>query len=749
MLRVADLIAYPAVPPFPDAQKADLAAIRESLVLTTETGEICSRVFRRLATFPSPQRGAFLFAGNPGVGKTYLLKLIEVLLADPQEPLWSMLQDVLPPSGPPSQPLEAKRIEIPTDPRHDLARFLIRSLGGSAGGEETVELPGTPLADLSARILETATAFAGRSLGMVALENISCRIDNCNNPVQRENELTFLKNVSEVLAHNGVLVLLVVDERHIRPERGRTAAAPLESLAHACDFLWLSRNNIAEIISSRIAPRNAQQRTEIDRIPAYVRRNHSFLDSKSISLSEIYPIHPQTFNAMFALRKILPCFSLLNFVQQAIGAALMRPAEQLVTIDDLHAYALSTCCQDATSDDPGRKDLEPAIASLLRSFVPDSPATGRSQIVSVASENVHALGHDRDLALEWAASLSGIAEIRTLNSETAATRLRTWAASAFEEETRVLAAGLHPLPDALLTTRFQKEVLRFDRYLELVGPVIRQLASGSLRIPEAMGLIRRHFNDDLGELTAWKTLVENLSALVRWLPAFSRYRDYIRGAFPTSREVLDNSRSRLLEIINRPHLLLDKGERDSFERVFLEYKTGYVLHYCALHRDALQIVGVAEEQASKVDATAVRNLELLSSLRHANQIYLHRVRIIGKWLQHNQCDLPTSEILESYPRCYCNFNPDGERHLTQAAEQINSVVQEGLEYFRAVLRQCKKVIIEELGVLRVEERHSRPIAAILSGGPFIPLSPRTMEILNRITEKHAADFLAAIRAVKA
>ncbi len=744
MLHVADLIDFQPGISFPDPEKADQTAIRESLVLTGEAAEICNRVFRRLATSPSPQRGAFLLAGIPGVGKTYLSRLMEILLVSPEEPLWSRLQHFLPPPVLSPRALRAQRIVVPTDPTHDLAHFLIETMGGFPEDAGIGEWQETPAAYL--RTKETTPPLAEGAPGLVALDNISRRIDNCSDPGQFDGELAFLRNLSDVLSRNGVLVVLVVDEKHIRPERGRTA--PLERLAHSCDFLWLSRNNIAEIISLRIAPRNAQQRGEIENITGRFRRSISYADSKGTNLAQIYPLHPQTFNAMFALRKILPGFSPLNFVRDAIASALSRPADQLVTPEELRAYALSNCGPDPAGENAGKGGDLSKIEALLRSFPPESHPSPSSRGDSLEQEKLGGIGRDEGQILEWAALLSGIGEIRTLGLADAEVRMKEWAVAAFEDQVRSLSTGLHPLPEAFLTTGFQKEVLQFEHYLELVNPVIRQLSSGSLGIRQAIGLVRRHFNDDQDRLMAWKALMENLCAVVHWLPTFRNCREYVCGAFPISREELDSSRNRLLQVINQPHLLLNPAERISFERSFLEYKAGYVRHYCSLHREALQIVGVAEEQNSKVDATALRNLELLSSLRHTNQIYLHRVRIIGKWLQHNQCDLPVTEILDNYPRCYCNFNPEGDRHLTLAAEQINSVVQEGIEYFRAILRQCKRIIIEELKLLRVGEAHSKPIAAILSGGPLIPLNSRTMAILNQITEKHPTELLAAIRSIK-
>ncbi len=164
-----------------------------------------------------------------------------------------------------------------------------------------------------------------------------------------------------------------------------------------------------------------------------------------------------------------------------------------------------------------------------------------------------------------------------------------------------------------------------------------------------------------------------------------------------------------------------------------------------MHEEALNIVSESREAERKVDSRALQNLELLSDLLYTDKSYLNKVRILGKWILHSQCLLPVRRILERYPRCYCNFNPAGNRELTESAAQINSLIEEGIEYFRAALRTCSLMIIEDVKNLKVDELHSKQIAALLSRGPLEPLRAKTITILNRIIAKHSSDFLIALR----
>jgi hypothetical protein len=59
------------------------------------------------------------------------------------------------------------------------------------------------------------------------------------------------------------------------------------------------------------------------------------------------------------------------------------------------------------------------------------------------------------------------------------------------------------------------------------------------------------------------------------------------------------------------------------------------------------------------------------------------------------------------------------------------------------------IVIQELRAMRVDDYHSKQIASLLSQGAMIPLKPQSIEILNRIIQGHAADFLSEIRSYKA
>ncbi|HYK88312.1 MAG TPA: hypothetical protein VE398_06060, partial [Acidobacteriota bacterium] len=350
---------------------------------------------------------------------------------------------------------------------------------------------------------------------------------------------------------------------------------------------------------------------------------------------------------------------------------------------------------------------------------------------------------DEKEALRIAATLTGMQELQS--REVVRDRMLEWWNAVLETEAAVLSPKARSLPDSLMTTNFWREVKPTRNRLQMVKPVMESLRSGEASLAAAVGEILGAFGGNEGQLLEWRDALRNLAGLIRWLPGYEHTKDYLVGAFPLGHDILDGQRACLLGLIAEPHRFIQPSAREKYDLEFLEFKKGYIDCYQSAHEEALNIVSASKEAERKVDAKALQNLELLSNLLYTDKSYLNRVRILGKWILHNQCLLPVREILERYPRCYCNFNPAGNRELAESAAQINTLIQEGIEYFRDALRKCSLMIIEDLKILKVDEFHTKQIAAVLSHGPLTSLKPRTVEIINKIIEKHSSDFLIALR----
>jgi hypothetical protein len=347
----------------------------------------------------------------------------------------------------------------------------------------------------------------------------------------------------------------------------------------------------------------------------------------------------------------------------------------------------------------------------------------------------------RSQALHWAALLADRPELRDGGVAAAQKKLMEWWINSVEG----LPKKLQDLPQAFRTTRFWSEIKYIEGPLQALRPVFHSLNSGAFSFFEAIDHIGRNFAWEEDRLSKWKQGLKGLSGLAQWLPAFVHAQEYLSAAFLLDRENMDYLRESLLQSIDEPYCFLEAKARNAFDEKFLQFKKGYSDLYYLLHEDIFHVMSGLKKDEIKIDPVLLRNLDLLSGLQYTDKSYLNRVKLLARWIQRNQCNLPLRQILERYPRCYCNFNPSSNQQPAGSAAQINGIIQDGIEYFRRILRRCGYLIMEELKTQPVDDNSLRQITAALSDGPMIPLKPHCIKVLNGIISKYPNQFLAEIR----
>ncbi len=377
------------------------------------------------------------------------------------------------------------------------------------------------------------------------------------------------------------------------------------------------------------------------------------------------------------------------------------------------------------------------IGQYLSAHLAAIAPKGRSSAVSSNRAPVGAFTDDQ--ALHWAELLTGRPEIRDGSTEQARAQLIEWMDSIEDFFNK-----LPEFPEAFMTTLFSRDLNTSRASVQNIKPVLYSLRTSAFTLREAMAHIAHNFGSDEERLLKWRKSLDNLGGFVRWMPSLMHAQDYLRAAFPLRQETIDALRDQLLKYFDEPCQLLDAKTRNEFDAGFMEFKKKYLDCYCSLHENSFRLNNENSEE-SRIDPIALKNLDLLSGLPHTDKIYLNRVNILAKWVQRNKCDLPLRKILERYPRCYCNFNPLGNRQPAGIGSRINGVIQEGIGYFRSILRNCENLIVQELETQQADENTSRQIKMLLSHNPMSALKPQSIEILNKIIMKHQSEFLASVR----
>ena len=345
-------------------------------------------------------------------------------------------------------------------------------------------------------------------------------------------------------------------------------------------------------------------------------------------------------------------------------------------------------------------------------------------------------------ALYWARLLAG----GPGPEDGGADRIRETLAAWWTGSVGRLFTALKDLPEPFRTTRVARAIKQIENPYRALEPVFQDLLSQSGSLPDAMARVGHAFEWSPERLLKWKQGLEDLGHFAAWLQGFAPAWEYLNASFPLGSEPSDLLRASLIQSVEEPGRFFEARARREFDQKFLEFKRIYTDSYCLLHEDALRVMGGAKNEGSRVDTAALRNLDLLSGLQHTDKLYLNRVKLLARWVQYSQCNLPLREILEHTPRCYCNFNPCDNPYADSVA-RINGIIQDGIDYFRKILRRCGYLIMEEIRVHPIDDSNLKQITAALSDGAMLPLNAQSIKILNRIIGKYPNEFVGEIRQV--
>jgi hypothetical protein len=800
-MKIGDRWTFPPLPFTNDSEQISVPADK-SIILTAEAGEILSNALEQLADVPQPLRGALLLTGSVGVNRIHLLRFLQCLLADPDYAFWSDLLQCLglDEATRPKAIVQSRFVQIPEDPSLNLGAFLIGRFEPGAAPEVPAVDENTA-ADFAARLTRISERMAAQSLGMVVLENISERIDRLTDVRQIQLEIRLYKILAQAFSQNGILTILLGNEEHF--------AAPESEEQFARTYSWVeSEDAIGSKAAKQLPEREEAVREQLQlqiyswihsivpvwrpELSARYRRDSQALsaalpDGREASAGLVYlksvfdPYWSDEdlagLNAS-AYAWILMIVNPLDYFyefESRLGEIAARLPRLLIWRPDVPSREefekLHGCLTENTAEAFGSTLPSVEIASLLEGFY-----ITRGKLLSASRQReIHsemggqslgqyltaclggigtersgfkpesqaqsACADDRDLAIEWASLIADCSSLADREPERYRIAILDW----WNRSARCLAGKYGDFPEPFKTIRFRKEIRSVENPLLAMQPALEQLKSGECTFPEAMNQIGRCFGWDKERLKLWKRGLEGLAGLSEWMPEFVYALNYLNLAFPVGRDDIDGACRYLLQSIENPHHFLEDLARRDFNERFHDFKDRYMDAYILLHEDALHIASGLKKEQIKIDPVSLRNLELLSGLQYMDKSHLNRVKVLAKWVQQNQCNLPVREILRNYPRCYCNFNPGSLQQPADSAALISRTIREGIEYFRSHLRRCGHLIMVEMTAQRLDDGVLSPITALLSDGPMVPLKPQIITLLNRVISKYPNEFLSEFR----
>jgi hypothetical protein len=708
----------------------------------------------------------------------------------------------------PKTPIQSLFVQIPPNPSINLEVFFRDAVQWDSPDTSLLLSQDEIVPDsFSAFAGRVSDRMAEQSLGMVILENISQRIDTLNDPKKLQEERNTLRILSEALSSSGILTVLYADESHLVQSaqmHGKQDSYLNYSWMEFSDpspfMLPESQAGREDRFNERLQLviydwiQSEIPRWQPDRGPRYSRDSQAL--EATIPESDEAPaglVYFKTIfdphwsnedlaelqdNASWILMILSPCERFADFESRLSEICsrlpmmiIWRPeAPSRVEMERLHKLVRETSWQameDPASSEETRKTIYAILSDLYirRGRVMESSGShsicsriGTQTIgqylsawlnrVCLCTEtslsrnrSVSATENTADAAIDWALLLTGRDEFHSRQTDTIKNMVMEW----WETSAEHLLKKLPEIPETFRTIRFWKKIKRVEDPLLALKPIIGSLQSGSFTLFEAMGHVRRNFSGDKERLRQWKKQMGNIESFLLWLPAFMNARDYVTAALPIDALNLEQSRNSLLRTIEDSARFLEAKARSAFETQFLEFKKNYVNTYCRHHDKSLHLGDDLDNPEAKIDPAMLRNLELLSELTYADKRYINHIKILAKWIQRHRCYLPVGQILEHYPRCYCNFNPHSHQQPADLPQQIHRICQEGIDFFRQVLRRCSHLIAMEIESQQIEEGIRIQIASALSETPMAVLKPECIHALNDIIAMHPNRFRTEIR----
>jgi hypothetical protein len=803
MNRTGDHFTLRNTLPFPEPGTADLETVRRTFVHTVETTEVCTRLLHKLAAFPSAQPRPTLLVGRNGTGKTHLLRYVQAMVADPGSPEWGDLEVRARRRLRPDRPLGTLLVDIPVAQDAQPEPVILRALGASSDAEPGTQKEAAALQHAASQLAGAGVALvvidglgrradalaatgtvplgssfwgrvveafcqAGILLAVTgddrhlrgsgahppALSAVAARCDvlwlshdtiaevfastiAVKSGTQREELLTVLARLQaalpELAVNPDIAVALYPIHRPLFEMLFRVRSrlpefSPLSFMQSAAES-WRDRPEEQLITLVDL----------FDRLSSRLRKDVRF-SSLLASADETV----QKTRTMFRGQLQIKCDSLIKGLAidslfESEPRSLRDLVNAVLVYDEsgtIPGYGLADAMMDRVAEETGRwVAFEGEGMNRRCRLIPWSGPARDSAIAEDASPARGVVSREKAGRAAPSQRASSPAE------EEIQTSLR-WSRRVFEEGKERInraAAVIAALPEPFMTHSVWKQLRGFASRAQETAGIKSLLDGGAIGPHEAGARLAAVFGGDEAQLDRWLADAQRIAEAGDWMPQFEQMRAWVLASCLTGDRQVDALRTALCERIDKPELLLGPAERESFVQACARFKELYTECYLSLHKTCCELSAPASG-SPVVDATGLRNIELLARLPGLNPVPLYRVRVLGQRLQRSLCRLSVQDALRESPRCYCGFNPGDPRRSGDAITELNAAIKEGMDEFRAVIRTGGNLIIRELRNSGVSQADSQSIAALLSHGAAVPLTPVALEILKTLITTNPAAF---------
>jgi hypothetical protein len=252
-----------------------------------------------------------------------------------------------------------------------------------------------------------------------------------------------------------------------------------------------------------------------------------------------------------------------------------------------------------------------------------------------------------------------------------------------------------------------------------------------------MGRVIDLFSENVGLLErASRDLVE-LSHFIQWMEHFLAARKYLLASERTQNPAIEESRNKLLLLLDSPHDLVNGERRTELDTTFREFKEQFIDYYATRHDQCVGPHGRFEQLVEEETSRDWRNLQLLTALPLGDSSYLDS---LDEWIadfRDHQCILPVRDLLLDRPSCQCGFKLSHPLNMAQVVEDLKSFLQLGILHHRQALRSYRAAIELRLGQTDgLQPSTAEGIRAMLEEGSLPDLTQEMIDRVNSFLDLH-------------
>jgi hypothetical protein len=278
------------------------------------------------------------------------------------------------------------------------------------------------------------------------------------------------------------------------------------------------------------------------------------------------------------------------------------------------------------------------------------------------------------------------------------------------------------LPDSCLTTRVWKTEADVRKSFGRVASAIEAALDGKLSLEESLARVAEAFKRSPETFARLAQALEDLTEFVNGFAARERERTYLAAAEPTGVAGIETLRRELMALADDTNNFLDAARRERFDLLSGKFRTLYGEHYAAAHD---KTVGSHETRAllqSLKRGERWREFESLSKLPVVSSQVWRQAEELLRLADDGHCELPVLRMLEGQPSCACRFRLAQASELEELPQELEALMERGLEVYRRTLLMLGANIAISLDALArradddEEARRARSLASAFAQG---------------------------------